>query len=88
MLCFDGDQTEEFINFPNGMSIKIDFGDKTSMDFGGLNSCNMNEYRRVRLYDKNKNLISETIEENPHYNPGSGLLPDEFFENHDPKILY
>lgn len=88
MISFDGDQTEECINFPNGMCVKIDFGNIDRGDFGGLNSCNMNDYRRVRLFDKDKNLISETIEENPHYNPGAGPLPDEFFEGLDSKVIY
>ena len=88
MLSFVGDHTEEIINFPNGMCAKIDFGNVKRGDFGGLNSCNMNDYRRVRLYDKDNNLISETIEENPHFCPGRGPLPDEFFEGQDANVIY
>lgn len=89
MISFIGDHDEEIIHFPNKMSIIIDFGSAKHNDFGGLtNRCMNKEYRRIRLFDENENLISETIEENPHYNPNAGELPKEFFEKSDPKILY
>lgn len=89
MISFVGDHTEEIIQLPNKMSIRIDFGSEKHNDFGGLlNRCNNQEYRRIRLFDKQDKLISETIEENPHYNPNAGELPKEFFDNTDPKILY
>ena len=88
MISFIGDHTEEIIKFPNGMFVEIDFGSDDNDKFGGFNRCNSHEYRRVRLFDKQEHLISETIEENPHYNPNAGELPIEFFEDSDPKILY
>lgn len=88
MLNFKGDHNEEIIRFPNGVCVKIDFGYKERDDFGGYMSCSGHKHRRVRLFDSSNNLISETIEENPYYDSRDNLLPDEFFENHDPKILY
>ena len=88
MLSFRGDHSEEIINFPNGLCVKIDFGNKERDDFGGFMSCRGHKHRRVRLLDKSDNLISETIEENPYYNPLPGPLPDEFFEGEDPKVIY
>ncbi|MBR2857787.1 hypothetical protein IKE96_01030 [bacterium] len=88
MINFKGDHDEENIIFPNGMRIKIDFGDKERGDFGHFYSCMGNEHRRVRLFDKEDNLISEIIEENPYYDPLPDPFPDEFFENLDPNVLF
>ena len=88
MLSFVGDHTEEIINFPNGMCVKIDFGHEVRDDFGGLNTCSRNSQRRVRLFDKNKNMLSQTIEENPNFHPSRGPIPDEFFKDMDPKVIF
>lgn len=86
MLGFVGDQTEEIIEFPNGMCIKIDFGDINGPWFGGIRPSNLSTHRRVRLFDKDKRLIGEKIEENPNYIPGPP--PEELFKNHDPKVIF
>lgn len=86
MFSLVGDHTEEIIHLPNRMCIKIDFGSKQSNDFG-FDSCNRGPYRRIRLFDKKENLISETIEENMYYDP-KAKFPDGFFDDMDPKILY
>jgi hypothetical protein len=88
MISFMGDHHKEIINFRNGMCVKIDFGDLKRDDFGGFMSCRSHKHRRIKLFDENDNLISETIEENPFYIPEEPKLSDEFFENSDPKILY
>ena len=88
MLSFKGDHNEEIIHFPNGMCVKIDFGNKEHDDFGHFYSCRNHEHRRIRLFDENNNFISETIEENPYYNPLPGPLPDKFFEGMDPKVIF
>lgn len=88
MLSFKGDHNKEIIHFPNGVCVKIDFGYKERDDFGPFYSCRGHEHRRIRLFDENHDLISETIEENPYYNPLPGPLPDEFFEDMDPKVLF
>ena len=88
MLSFVGDHDEEIINFPNGMCVKIDFGNKEHDDFGGFNSCRGHQHCRIRLFDENNNLISETIEENLYYNPLRGPLPDEFFDGLDSNVIF
>ena len=88
MISFMGDHKEETIHFRNGMRVKIDFGDIKHDDFGKLTSCRDHEHRRIRLFDQDDNLISETIDKNPFYDPLPGPLPDEFFESGDPKVLY
>lgn len=86
MLGFVGDQTEEIIEFPNGMCVKIDFGNINVPDMFGGNPSNLSTHRRVRLFDKNKRLIDEKIEENPNYIPGAP--PEELFESSDSKVIY
>ena len=68
MLTLVGDDEIDIMELPNGMKIYMDFGiDETgSWGWGGRIS---GEYRRIRLYDKEYNLISELIEENPLYDP-------------------
>ena len=88
MLSFRGDHDEEIINFPNGLSVKIDFGNKERDDFGGFMSCRGHKHRRVMLFDENDDPISATIEANPYYDPLPGSLPGEFFEGEDPKVIY
>ena len=87
MLGFVGDQTEEIIKFSNGMCIKIDFGNiNVPNSFDGIRPSNLSTHRRVRLFDKNKRLIDEKIEENPNYIPGAP--PEELFESSDSKVIY
>lgn len=88
MLSFKGDHNEEIIRFPNGNCVKIDFGNKEREDFGHFYSCRGHEHRRIRLFDRDNNLISETIEENPYYDPREVSLPDEFFEGIDSKVIF
>lgn len=88
MLSFRGDHDEEIINFPNGFCVKIDFGDEERNEFGGFLRCKDNEHRRIRVFDKDKKLISEIIEENPYYDPRDGPLPSEFFEGRNPDVIF
>ena len=57
MLSFKGDHNEEIIHFPNGMCVKIDFGNKEHDDFGHFYSCRNHEHRRIRLFDENNNFL-------------------------------
>ena len=76
MLTRFGDDELDRIELPNGMVIHIDYTIGSSKEYGwGWEGRISGEYRRIRLYDKDNNLISETIEENPLYFPP---LPDEF----------
>lgn len=86
MLTRFGDEELDCIKLPNGMKINIDYTIGASEEYGwGWKGRISGEYRRIRLYDKEDNLISELIEENPLYMPP---LPDEFtIPNSDPKVI-
>ncbi|MCR5026530.1 MAG: hypothetical protein K6A34_03690 [Methanobrevibacter sp.] len=88
MLTLVGDDEIDVMKLPNGMTIKMDFttkGDKDNNLWGWRGRIS-GEYRRIRLYDKDDNLISELIEKNPLYRPP---LPDDFImPNSDSKVLY
>lgn len=87
MLTRFGDDELDLMELPNGMTIKIDFTTKSDKDRNswGWRGRITGKYRRIRLYDKDDNLISELIEENPLYMPP---LPDEFtIPNSDPKVI-
>ena len=64
MLNLVGDETEDTIELPNGMIIKIDYGDE-NFDTYGIESRYQARNRRVRLFHEDM-LISEVVEENPH----------------------
>ncbi len=65
MQTLIGDVVDEEIILPNGMVIKIEYGDKDLGAFG-IGSRYTAKHRRVQLFDKKQKLISELIEENPH----------------------
>ncbi|WP_296807671.1 hypothetical protein [uncultured Methanobrevibacter sp.] len=70
MLTLVGDEELDCIELPNGMKINIDYTIGESKEYGwGWSGRISGEYRRIRLYDKDDNLISELIEENPLYDP-------------------
>lgn len=88
MLSFKGDHNEESITFPNGLYVKIDFGNKEHDTFGGFQWCNAQKHRRIRLFDNDKKLIYEIIEENLYYDPRDKPLPDEFFEGLSSDVIF
>lgn len=85
MLTRFGDDELDSIELPNGMKINIDYTIGASKEYGwGWKGRISGKYRRIRLYDKDDDLISELIEENPLYMPP---LPDEFNIPRDPKVI-
>ena len=88
MISVFGDDELDVMELPNGMTIKMDFTTKSDKDRNswGWRGRITGEYRRIRLYDKDDNLISELIEENPLYCPP---MPDDLIKHHtDPKVIY
>lgn len=81
MIMIEGERTDETIVL-DGFILKIDYGDSTK-EFDFRSSNYSGDYRRVRLYGNDENLISEVIEENPDKRAISYNLP----EGHDPKVL-
>ncbi|WP_407420683.1 hypothetical protein [Methanobrevibacter sp.] len=68
MLTIVGDDEQDIIELPNGMTIHMEFSiDKTGP--WGWRGRIKGRYRRIQLYDQSNNLISELIEENPLYQP-------------------
>ncbi len=60
-----GDTDLDDVIFPNGYSVEITFEDSTLGEGFRFDS----EYRRCVLKDPEGNIISETIEKNPHEIP-------------------
>ena len=90
MLTRFGDDELDVMELPNGMTIKMDFSipplkkDKNTCRWGWRGRTS-GEYRRIRLYDNDENLLTELIERNPLYLPP---VPDEFtIPNSDPKVI-
>ena len=92
MLSIAGDDEIDIIKLPNGMTIKMDFSTEKDKDaWWGFRGRITGKYRRIRLYDKEDNLISETIEENPSYFPPPPEMFDDIIKRNarkDPKVIY
>lgn len=61
-----GDEFERVINFPNGFSVKIEYWKSINgrdENFGMYDS----KYRKTILFDENDNVLSEIMEDNPHF---------------------
>ena len=61
-----GDEYERIVNFDNGMVAKIEYWmtlDARDENFGRYAA----KFRRIVLFDKNQEIISEVFEKNPHY---------------------
>ncbi|MBO6275710.1 MAG: hypothetical protein J6M91_09305 [Methanobrevibacter sp.] len=82
MLTIVGDDEQDIIELPNGMTILMEFGIDENGPWGWRGKIT-GRYRRIRLYDQSNNLISELIEENPLYQPEAHMnIP----EGH--KVIY
>jgi len=82
MLSLIGDETEDIINLPNGMVIKIDYGDNDLNSFG-VRGRYTSKHRRVRLFDKKEKVITELIEDNPH----KENVPVDAFDVEDSSLI-
>ena len=58
------DDDDEFI-FPNKMRVAITYAD--DKQFWGTHGRLSGKWRRIQLFDKRENLLSEIIEVNPTY---------------------
>ena len=82
MLSLIGDETEDIINLPNGMVIKIDYGDKDLNAFG-VRGRYISKHRRVQLFDRKGKLVTELIEDNPH----KENVPVDAFDVEDSSLI-
>lgn len=83
MLELIGDFLEDEMTLPNGMVIKMDFGDM-NLDTFGIESRYMGRHRRVQLFDKKGNVLSVLIEDNPF----KLTAPDNAFNTNIDGILF
>lgn len=61
-----GDEYERVVNFDNGMVAKVEYWmtlDSRDENFGRYAA----KFRRIVLFDKEQEVISEVFEKNPHY---------------------
>lgn len=79
-----GDEKEDIIKLPNGMTIHIDYGESKLNTYGIENRLSA-ENRRVRLFDKNGKLLSELIEPNQHK---TNITTDMFNVNQDSNVVF
>ena len=75
------DDDDEF-QFPNGMTVIIEYADDKQL--WGSHGRLSGKWRRIQLFDKRDNLISEIIEVNPTYY--QNLPPLDLPENED--VIY
>lgn len=61
-----GNETGKLIKFDNGMVAKVEYWDTPEKQAKGLARYSA-YYRRIILFDKNNEIISEIMERNPHY---------------------
>ena len=85
-----GDEEKDEIEFPNGMKIIIDYGQRQK-DFDSFSTRYGGRLRRIRLFDKSGRLITQRIEKNKNYDPDHyKLMMEDLMKIHEvnPKIIF
>ena len=85
-----GDEEKDEIEFPNGMKIIIDYGQRPK-DFDSFSTRYGGRLRRIRLFNESGRLITQRIEKNKNYDPDLyKLMMEDLMEINkiNPKIIF